>query len=365
MAIPHLIERTVSTSDLFLDPNNPRFSDLAEDVRPVPPERVAETRVQENALRKILSPLYDIKQLKDSISNIGFLRVDRLVVLPLPQEGTFVVVEGNRRLAAVKSLLNEHNSGEITIEQDIRSSLESLPVVVLDSADGGNRDHAARVLQGVRHVARVRDWGPYQQAQLIAIMIEDGKEPNEIKEVLGLSMQRLNQLRRGYNALKQMREDSDFEEYASPRLFSYFDEALKRPKVREWMQWNAESLCFLDEANRRKFYELITGEDQDGQRLPPRLSDPKEIRDLGELMEDPVRFRQFLETPTLSLQDAIRGVVVPERKVDWRGGIAQLINMIRQIPAVDLVNAREEDLKLLENVQNLCASLIRQAAAMK
>ena len=140
---------------------------------------------------------------------------------------------------------------------------------------------------------------------------------------------------------------------------------MKRPKVRGWMQWDAESLCFLDEANRREFYELITGEDQDGQRLPPRLSDPKEIRDLGELMEDPVRFRQFLETATVSLQDAMRGVVIAERKVDWRGSIAQLINMIRQIPAVDLVNAREEDLKLLENVQNLCASLIRQAAAMK
>jgi hypothetical protein len=29
------------------------------------------------------------------------------------------------------------------------------------------------------------------------------------------------------------------------------------------------------------------------------------------------------QTPTLSLQDALRGAVCAERKVDWRGGIAR------------------------------------------
>jgi hypothetical protein len=78
-------------------------------------------------------------------------------------------------------------------------------------------------------------------------------------------------------------------------------------------------------------------------------------------MEDPVRFRQFLGTPTLSLSDALRGIVTPERKVDWRGGIRQLMTLMRQIPAVDLLDAEPDDVALLESVRVLCESLGRQA----
>lgn len=365
MKMPKLRELNLSTDDLFLDPNNPRFLDLTEDVRQVPTERIAEGKVQEKALTRMLDARYEVKQLKESVRNIGFLTVDRLVALPLPQEGKFVVVEGNRRLAAVKSLLIDDNSGEITLDDTIRASLRNIPVVVLDTEDGVNREYLTRVLQGVRHVARVRDWGPYQQAQLIALMIDDAKEPTEIAEVLGLPMRRINQLRRGYYALKQMKEDTDFAEYASPRLFSHFDEVFKLPKVRDWLQWDDRRNLFLNESNRRTFYTLISGDEYEGQRLPPRLSDPKNVRDLGELMEDPIRCKQFLETPILTLQDALRGVISPERKVDWRGSISQVLTMMRQIPAADLLDARKDDMKLLEDVQTLAASLIRQAALAK
>jgi hypothetical protein len=359
--IPKLDELVVSSTRLFLDPNNPRFMDLAEDVRQIPVERVTEEKVQEKALARMLDSRYEVKQLKDSIRSIGFLKVDRLVVLPLPQEGAFVVVEGNRRLAAVKSLLIDHDSGETTLPDGIRESLQQLSVVAIKADDGSNHEHLARILQGIRHVARVRDWGPYQQAQLIAIMIDDGTAPAEIAEVLGLSMRRINQLRRGYYALKQMRDDTDFSEYASPKLFSHFDEAFKLPKVRDWMEWNDSQNLFLNELNRRSFYCLISGEELDGQRLTPRLSDPKSIRDLAELMDDHVRFKQFLDTATLSLQDALRGIVTSERKVDWQGSIGQLITLMRQIPAVDLLDVNPEDLRLLEEAQVLCSNLIEHA----
>ena len=360
MNMPHLRELTTSPDALSLDPNNPRFLDLAEEVRRVPADRTTETKVQEKALTRMLDPRSEVRQLKESIRNIGFLTVDRLVALPLPQEGAFVVLEGNRRLAAVKSLLNDDASGEITLSEPIRKSLERLSIVVLEAADGIDREHIARILQGVRHVARVRDWGPYQQAQLIAIMIDDGRAPTEIGEVLGLSMQRINQLRRGYYALRQMREDADFAEYAGPKLFSHFDEVFKRPKVRDWMQWDDKLGLFLNEPNRRTLYALISGEEHEGQRLPPKLSDPKNVRELGDLMEDPIRFKQFLETPSLPLQDALRGIISPERKVDWRGGIVQVLGLMKQIPAVDLMDAKNEDVKLLEDTRNVCARLIKQ-----
>jgi hypothetical protein len=361
MSLPKLLERVILTDHLFLDPNNPRFLDLSDEIGQIPSERICEPKVQEKALQRMLDVRYDVKQLKDSIRSIGFLKVDRLVVLPLPQDGDFVVVEGNRRLAAAKSLLNEHESGEITLTEGVHESLHALSVVVIDGANTVNHEHLARILQGIRHVARVRDWGPYQQAQLIAIMIDDGKESTEISEVLGLSMRRINQLRRGYYALKQMRDDPEFAEYASTKLFSHFDEAFKLPKVREWMQWDDKAQRFLDDQNRRSFYCLLVGEESDGERLPSRLNDPKSIREMGELMEDQVRFKQFLATPTLSLSDALHGIVTAERKVDWRGGIRQLMTLMRQIPAVDLLDASPDDVTLLSTARDLCDSLSRQA----
>ena len=100
-----LREINVAIENLYLDPNNPRFADLQDKFQSVPQDRVVEAGVQERALKRILDERFEVKQLKDSIRTIGFLTIDRLVVTPLPQDGTFVVIEGNRRLGAVKSLL--------------------------------------------------------------------------------------------------------------------------------------------------------------------------------------------------------------------------------------------------------------------
>jgi hypothetical protein len=77
-----------------------RFPDLQDRVQAVPLERVAEDGVQANALRRILDDRFAVEDLRNSISSIGFQKVDRLVVTQLPLEGKYVVREGNRRLGA-------------------------------------------------------------------------------------------------------------------------------------------------------------------------------------------------------------------------------------------------------------------------
>src|ERR1019366_3056726 len=170
-----LRELVVPVDSLYLDPNNPRFADLQDRLQPIASDRITEQGVQQKALARILDDRFEVAQLKDSIRTIGFLTVDRLVVTPLSKD-KYVVIEGNRRLGAIKSLLEDHRNGEADLAGEVQGSLREIPVLVIDEPELAKREHFARVLQGVRHVAGIRPWGPYQQAQVVALMLDDGKD---------------------------------------------------------------------------------------------------------------------------------------------------------------------------------------------
>lgn len=342
--------------DLYLDPNNPRFSDLQDRVQPVPSERAVEDGVQAKALSRILDERFGVEELRNSISSIGFLKVDRLVVTPLPLAGKYVVREGNRRLGALKSLIADFKNGEVELSTDVRESFQKIPVVVIDEPDPVKREHLARILQGVRHVAGIRDWGPYQQADVVAMMLDDGRDQGEICEVLGLSKRRVNILRRCFYALKQMRDDDDYGDKAKPILFSYFEEVLKLPQLREqWLEWDDEQNLFLNEAHRKQLYSWFVGaEDEEGLNHPPKIPDNKQIRRLPDLMSDAVLFKRFCDIPALKLEEATQGLASPKAGIPWQDSIQSLLTILSQIPAVDLESASESDRTILEQVRSLC-----------
>lgn len=355
-----LEEIEVRIDDLFLDPNNPRFADLHDRVGAVPPERITESGVQEKALERILDERFEVNQLKDSIRTIGFLTIDRLVVTPLPQPGKHLVIEGNRRIGAIKSLIQDYKNGEVDLPTDILESITKFLVLVLNESDPTKREHLARILQGVRHVSGIRPWGPYQQAQIVAMMLEDGRDQSEICEVLGLPKKRVNILRRCFYGLNQMRKDDDYGEEAKPSLFSHFDEIFKTPKVRDWLEWDDEKNSFQNEESRKLLYSWVAGaEDENGHRQAPKIFDHKELRKLPQLMGDPRQFRRFCESSSLQIDEALRGVVPPPSEIQWQSDIAQLINILQQIPAVDLENASPDDTKLLEQARDLCENHLK------
>jgi hypothetical protein len=351
-----LTEADVSTDALYLDPNNPRFADLQDRVQPVPASRVIEQGVQDRDLARILDDRFEVQQLKDSIRTIGFLTMDRLVVTRLPHEGKYLVVEGNRRLGAIRALLEDHRNGEADLSGDVLTSLRRVPVLVIEETDSATQEHMARVLQGVRHVAGIRPWGPYQQAQVVAMMIDDGKDQTEICEVLGLPKKRINILRRCFYALEQMRKDDDYGDKAKPALFSAFDEVIKLPSLRkDWLEWNDDRYLFLNEEHRKLLYSWLVGsEGDDGSKHAPKIGDPKEIRRIPQLMADAVLFKRFCDSPSLGLDEAMQGIASPKSSIQWRDYVQNLLYTLNQVPAVDLESASQSDEDLLIRARDLC-----------
>ncbi len=137
----------VAVSDLHFDYANPRLAEYGI------------TRATSDAeILKILWEAMDVRELVQSISASGFFEQEALIVAV--EEGENLVIEGNRRLAAVKVLLAGTSGIEggwpiPALSADARGSLQTLPVIF------ASREEAWRFLglqarQRARQVEQLR-----------------------------------------------------------------------------------------------------------------------------------------------------------------------------------------------------------------
>ena len=156
-----LTSEEIEPDKLLLDPNNYRFQD-ADGFVVAADDRFHEASVQTRAYERLKKDIIDLKK---SISRSGFIPVDRIVVRPYSTDPErYVIVEGNRRVASVKWVLEDHAAG-VAIDAAILSSLEKLPVIIVEEA---GPDEAFRAsLMGIRHVSGIKEWGGYQRAKLM------------------------------------------------------------------------------------------------------------------------------------------------------------------------------------------------------
>ncbi len=139
-------EKDLSLDQIFLDPNNPRFASEKDVI--TPEEKIIDPTVQELCAFKMQK--YELEELKKSIKEVGFVPVDRIVVKPLKAKAdSYVVLEGNRRIAALKTLAKENAQGVTPINAEVLKTILNFKVFVYV---GGNLD-MAWISQGIRHSA--------------------------------------------------------------------------------------------------------------------------------------------------------------------------------------------------------------------
>jgi hypothetical protein len=176
----------ISVSKLLLDPNNYRFLDRKRFKRKAA-NRFHEESVQRSTLES-LEQSYQLDELKHSIITNGYVPMERIIVVPYPaKSGFFLVVEGNRRVPSLKSILKEEEEGVRELIPVQKTSFSKIPCAVLQSS-GTSLKHAERIIMGIRHIAGPKEWGAYQQALLVSELKDDeGLEFKDIGETLGIS----------------------------------------------------------------------------------------------------------------------------------------------------------------------------------
>lgn len=137
---------------LELDVENPRFG-------------LSEKANQQDAL-KFLFETSDLRELWLSINANGFLDYEPLVAWqPDKSVQRYVVVEGNRRLAAAKTLINPEliagfsKTAVPPLTDRAAGTIKTLPVTVIE-----NKDDADEYI-GFRHVNGARTWDPIPKAR--------------------------------------------------------------------------------------------------------------------------------------------------------------------------------------------------------
>lgn len=346
----------VNLTDLLLDPNNPRFSELGEELNPIPEGRFLDERVQANTFEKMKDPLFDVVELRDTIKTIGFLPMDRIVVRrwagnSADQTIKYVVIEGNRRVTALKWLINLHDIGKETFDEDRIDNLSNIECLLLD--DAAVNTSATLILPGLRHVSGVKEWGAYQKAKAVHALRKSGMSPQESAQSLGLSTRSANNSYKCFLALEQMKADEEYGEYAEPKMYSYFEEAFKRSNLRNWLGWSDESERFTEEEKLMDFYSWMTpqGEDNPTSKLP----DSKSIRELSQIISDEAALN-ILRGPDGSLTRALARYEV-DHPEDWYPKVVAAAGAIKSLTP-DIL--RNMDTTTVDSLKDL-ADKINQA----
>ena len=360
-----LQEESLPIGALYLDPNNPRFPDKKGWIKA---SRITEVDVQARAFERISS--YGIRELANSILRNGFLPLDRIVVAAIEDvPDSYVVVEGNRRLAALRTVIKEINEDEVDADDlseyylsDLLSSIELINCLVYT---GSNTD-IAWILQGIRHLSGIRDWSPAQKAELVVKEIDQGDlKFRAVGEMLGMTANQVGKYYRSYKALEQMKSDSDFGDRFDKSYFTLFDEAYSKTAIRNWLGWSESEHRFENTDQLHTFYQWITPDpDNDNKR---RIHDPRQMKILSKLV-DPKHasiLADFNDGNFESIEQAEARTVGELPAVDWRDKIAQAETALLGVPLVALEDPAElaERLKSLEaKIQDLIHSVASAAS---
>jgi hypothetical protein len=354
---------------LLLDPNNPRFAELGETQENVPEIRIAEERVQHNAYDRMKASKFDVIELRDTIKTVGYLPMDRIVVRAWAGnqewvEPKYVVVEGNRRVAALKWLLELHDIGRETFTKEQIENFTKLPGLLLDHQRAP--DSVRWVLPGLRHVSGIKEWGPYQRARAVYVLREAGQTPQDVAQSLGLPTRAANQLWRSYLALEQMRADEEYGEFAEPNKYSYFEEIMKRPNVRDWLGWSDTDGRFINQSRVRELYGWILGElteeEGDESRGDPKLPEAKSIRELSKFIEDETALAIF-RSPEGTLTRALSRYET-EHQEAWQGPIANAETTLASLTPDSLRALSEQDIHVLEELRNRIELVLQDRARL-
>lgn len=179
----------VNVCDLEFDRKNPRLVEF-EEVKSATNEEVIQ----------ILWELMDVREVMMSIAASGFFPHEPLIVAE--EDGNKVVIEGNRRLAAVNILLNREIAASFAtkipiISTEAKRSLARLPVVI------GSREENWRYL-GFKHVNGPAKWSSYAKSQYIAdVHRQYGIRLEEIANQIGDTHRTVQRLFRGLMVIEQ------------------------------------------------------------------------------------------------------------------------------------------------------------------
>lgn len=301
-----------SLDELYLDPMNPRLgrSNTGPDV------------AQEKILEMMKS--WTLDELAISFIESGFWPHEALLVVEevLYGKRRLVVVEGNRRLAALKYLKDaiEGRPANKQWEEIARGGkpppklFSQIPYIRVQS----RKDIDAFL--GFRHVTGIKEWNPAEKAEYIAKLIDDrGMSYEEVMRKIGSKTQTVRQNYISYRLLLQMDDAVDtVPQQKIEERFSVMYLSLRSQGVQRYLQIDihADPKTAKKPVPRSRLKALenfaiwLFG---DGKR-PPLFTDSRQVDNFGRILESQkaVEYLERSEKPSFDVAFRTAGGDEPE-----------------------------------------------------
>lgn len=284
---------------LFLDSENPRLPENWQGK-------------EQTELVQLLYQQFNLDELAGSMEKNGYFDEEPLIATPLnlpdelrqldeqsvfnsyiefiENEATeFIVVEGNRRLASAKLLLDVNLQNEIKVARDfpqvtpeIANDLKILPVIIYP-----HRDEVIPYL-GVRHIIGIRKWNPYAKARYLAKMIESGSSVAEVQGQIGDTQNAVLKSYVSYRLLEQAQDELDYNGTRATQDFSLLMVVLGQQRIKRFIglprrltDVNFETPVPEDKLDNLK--DVLTWVFGDGKKQAA-ISDSRQIPMLGHVL---------------------------------------------------------------------------------
>ena len=231
--------RSFDVSELVFDVENPRLAEF-------------DTGGGEPEIIKMLWEMMDVKELVLSIAASGYFPHEPVIVSR--EDDSNVVIEGNRRLAAVKllrqpALGKDFNARIPRISRERKESLAQIPGLL------STREDAWRYL-GFKHVNGPAKWGSYAKSQYIAdVHRKFGVPLDEIAKQIGDTHNTVRRLYRGLMVIEQAERLGAFsrdDRWRGHFAFSHLYTGLQYPGIGEFLALESTSDEIQDPVPQQK-----------------------------------------------------------------------------------------------------------------
>ena len=370
-----LTELDIALGQMLLDPNNPRFVQRTQSYDLVADQEAATDQKQEQVLRQFSSVANDqvveeddepdttsIQDLRDSMLRIGYVAIDKIVVRRIKGTNNYVVLEGNRRVAALKSLERDYKAGSAPFHQAAKradyerhkDSFEKLTVLELqtDGLSIPEVQKAVSVILGIRHHGSLLPWEPVARAFNIyceykKLAGDDFKDislsqTKAVAERLCILPGEVKQALRSYIAYLQLREAVG--EDVRNEDFSLIETAVGNKHLRTSYLKVDENTYRLDGASLERLIRICQFGRRDSLPKPggPKkiIADPRVMRRLAQIVQKRVTSRSDTERAfvdnilariedegdTLSVDDGLEETIAYLASLNWREALANLLH---------------------------------------
>jgi len=334
----------VAIEDLYLDPNNPRCVVTLKIENSVPDSEIKSK--QKELLSRFddtgISEFFDVKDLIDSFKTVGYVPIDKIVVREVTS-GKYVVLEGNRRVSALKILHSRHMKGEEGLDVLV-SEMQSLPALKLITKGLTEEElsHRVSVMLGIRHHGSLLEWGPLPKAYnifssymsvspTIDKFVEDRNRCREVAARLSIRDSEVKKGLMSYIAFKQLKDEL---KGVQDHHFSLIQAAITNAKLKNnniFLEIGKKSYLLADDSID-KMDQLCQFEVRDKLGTKKIIPEPKTFGIVGRLVEKtrPSEEKNVRDLAIRELEAAMSGDIDPETGkllVTFEGALDSVISL--------------------------------------